>query len=88
MSHLHWHGGQADRPPHPATAPVPDAAATPDAAAKEWSITKLDEGPGWSLEVLRHRSNQEAENATSPSPLESLGREERTKGRGEGSFSP
>jgi hypothetical protein len=73
---------QPDRPPHSPASPEPPAA-TP-----EWSRIKLDEGPGWSREVLRHRSNLQAENPTSPSPLEGLGREERTKGRGEGSFSP
>jgi hypothetical protein len=26
------------------------------AAIPKWTITKLDEGPGWSREVLRHRS--------------------------------
>ena len=56
---------QPDRPPHPPAQPQPPAA-TP-----EWSRIKLDEGPGWSREVLRHRSSQEPENATSPSPLES-----------------
>ena len=45
---------QPDRPPHPATNPEPSADTTP-----EWSITKLDEGPGWSREVLRHRSSQQ-----------------------------
>jgi hypothetical protein len=73
---------QPDRPPHPSASPEQPA------ANPEWSRIKLDEGPGWSREVLRHRSNLEAENTTSPSPLEGLGREERTKGRGEGSFSP
>jgi hypothetical protein len=73
---------QPDRPPDPPAQPQPPAD-TP-----EWSRIKLDEGPGWSREVLRHRSSPETENATSPSPLEGLGREERTKGRGEGSFSP
>jgi hypothetical protein len=34
-------------PPHP----VPTTDPTP-----EWRIIKLDEGPGWSREVLRHRS--------------------------------
>jgi hypothetical protein len=60
----------------------------PPAATPEWTRTKLDEGPGWSREALRHRSSLEPESATSPSPLEGLDREERTKGRGEGSFSP
>jgi hypothetical protein len=78
-------------PPPPAQPSLPSAdlaAPQPPAATPEWSRIKLDEGPGWSREVLRHRSSPEAENATSPSPLEGLGREERTKGRGEGSFSP
>jgi hypothetical protein len=73
---------QPDRPPHPPAQPLPPAV-TP-----EWTRTKLDEGPGWSREVLRHRSSLEPESATPPSPLEGLDREERTKGRGEGSFSP
>jgi hypothetical protein len=56
-----------DLPSHPPTHPG-QPAATP-----EWTRTKLDEGPGWSREVLRHRSSQAAENSTanniSPSPL-------------------
>jgi hypothetical protein len=38
---------QPNQPPHPDRA----------AGAPEWTITKLDEGPGWSREVLRHRSS-------------------------------
>jgi hypothetical protein len=68
--------------PHPDHSPRPPAHPDQQAAIPEWTHTKLDEGPGWSREVLRHRSSHEAENATSPSPLEGLGREERTKGRG------
>ena len=45
----------------PAAGPDPHADATP-----EWSITKLDEGPGWSREVLRHRSGGTGGNGTSP----------------------
>jgi hypothetical protein len=37
--------------PTPTPAPPPSETATP-----EWSRIKLDEGPGWSREVLRHRS--------------------------------
>jgi hypothetical protein len=51
---------QPDRPPHPPGHPDPDAT-TP-----EWSITKLDEGPGWSREVLRHRSSREGGNGSAP----------------------
>ncbi len=49
---------QPDHPPAPLGQP---AATTP-----EWSITKLDEGPGWSREVLRHRSSREPENGSPP----------------------
>ena len=52
---------QPDRPPHPAAAPAPDAAAAP-----EWTFTKLDEGPGWTREVLRHRSSPAAGNGSVP----------------------
>jgi len=31
-----------------------------------WSIIKLDEGPGWSREVLRHRSHREPANNAKP----------------------
>jgi hypothetical protein len=51
---------QPDRPPHPPAHPEQPVAGTP-----EWTITKLDEGPGWSREVLRHRSTREAENSPS-----------------------
>ena len=45
-------------PPHPQAHPAqsPDPATQPDSTTPEWSITKIDEGPGWSREVLRHRS--------------------------------
>jgi hypothetical protein len=49
---------QPDRPPHPPAQPQPPAA-TP-----EWTRTKLDEGPGWSREVLRHRSSQQGGNGS------------------------
>jgi hypothetical protein len=52
-----------DRSPDLATSPDPDADATP-----EWTITKLDEGPGWTREVLRHRSSATGGNGTSPGP--------------------
>jgi len=51
---------QPDRPPHPPAHPGQQAA-TP-----ERTRTKLDEGPGWSREVLRHRSSREAENGQVP----------------------
>jgi hypothetical protein len=38
--------------PHPATDPTLDAPTT-----SEWTRTLLDSGPGWSREVLRHRSS-------------------------------
>jgi hypothetical protein len=45
----------------------PDTAAHPDQdTGPEWSITKLDEGPGWSREVLRHRSPREPANNAKP----------------------
>ena len=52
---------QRDRSPASAAGPDPHADATP-----EWSITKIDEGPGWSREVLRHRSSGTGGNGTSP----------------------
>jgi hypothetical protein len=45
----------------PATAAHPDQDTGP-----EWSFTKLDEGPGWSREVLRHRSHREPANNAKP----------------------
>jgi hypothetical protein len=47
--------------PEPATTPEQDPDTTP-----EWSFTKLDEGPGWSREVLRHRSSQPGGNGSTP----------------------
>jgi len=45
----------------------PDTAAHPDQdAGPEWSIIKLDEGPGWTREVLRHRSHREPANNAKP----------------------
>jgi hypothetical protein len=32
----------------------------------EWSITKLDESPGWSGELLRHRTHREPANTAKP----------------------
>jgi hypothetical protein len=52
---------QPDRPPHPAEQPAPDAPVTP-----EWTRTLLDQGPGWSREVLRHRSSPAAGNGSVP----------------------
>jgi len=52
---------QPARPPHPAAPPAPDAAATP-----EWTRTVLDQGPGWTREVLRHRSSPAAGNGSVP----------------------
>jgi hypothetical protein len=58
---------QPDRPPHPAPdAPAPSAAAAPDAATPEWTRTPLDSGPGWSREVLRHRSSSAGGNGSVP----------------------
>jgi hypothetical protein len=51
---------QPDRPPHPPAHPDQQA------AIPEWTITKLDSGPGWSREVLRHRSSREADNDQVP----------------------
>jgi hypothetical protein len=42
---------QPDRAPAPAIHP-----GRPIGATGEWTITKLDEGPGWTREVLRHQS--------------------------------
>ena len=47
--------------PNTATHPDQDTDAGP-----EWTTTKLDEGPGWSREVLRHRSHREPANTTAP----------------------
>ena len=47
-------------PPHP---PAPTAPAT----TPEWTRTVLDQGPGWSREVLRHRSTLEGEKGSPPS---------------------
>jgi hypothetical protein len=56
---------QPDPPPHPATAATADPA--PDApATSEWTRTLLDSGPGWSREVLRHRSSPAAGNGSIP----------------------
>ena len=67
-------GTPAAEPPTPEpratlpAAPTPTATPTPPPTAtatppREWSIIKLDEGPGWSREVLRHRSSTAADNA-------------------------
>jgi hypothetical protein len=52
--------------PQPDRLPNPPAHPAPDAAAPEWTFTKLDEGPGWTREVLRHRSSTTAGNGTAP----------------------
>jgi hypothetical protein len=36
------------------------------AAIPKWTITKLDEGPGWTREVPRHRSHRDPANSTTP----------------------
>jgi len=57
---------QPDHPLRPAADPAPDAP-TPDAAAtSEWTRTLLDSGPGWSREVLRHRSSTAGGNGSVP----------------------
>ncbi len=61
-------------PPNPETRtapsphPQPDQSPQPDHAdgTPEWTRTKLDEGPGWSREVLRHRSSNTGGNGTTP----------------------
>ena len=52
---------QPDPPPDPAEDPAPDATTT-----SEWTRTLLDSGPGWSREVLRHRSSPAAGNGSVP----------------------
>jgi hypothetical protein len=55
-------------PPAP-LAGFPDTATHPDqdtAPTPEWTITKLDEGLGWTCEVLRHRSHREPANTAAP----------------------
>ncbi len=42
---------QPDRSPDAAARPGRDAGSTP-----EWAVTRLDQGPGWTLEVVRPRS--------------------------------
>ena len=43
--------------------PAPTA---PNDTTPEWSVIKLDSGPGWSREVLRHRSGREGGNGSTP----------------------
>ena len=51
-------------PPRPTHAPDPTPPPAPNGTeTPEWSITLLDKGPGWSREVLRHRSSTAADNA-------------------------
>ena len=56
---------QPNQPPQLATAPAPDAA-TRVATTSEWTRTLLDSGPGWSREVLRHRSSPASGNGSIP----------------------
>ena len=56
---------QPDRP-HPAANTAPDAPAPDAPAPSEWTRTLLDSGPGWSREVLRHRSSPAAGNGSIP----------------------
>jgi hypothetical protein len=46
---------RSDRSAEPAAQPGRDAGATP-----AWTTTRLDQGPGWSLDVVRPRSGGEA----------------------------
>ena len=57
---------QPDPPPDPAEDPAPDAPAPDAATTSEWTRTLLDSGPGWSREVLRHRSSPAAGNGSIP----------------------
>ena len=57
---------QPDEPPHPAADPAPDAPAPDAPVTSEWTRTLLDSGPGWSREVLRHRSSPAAGNGSIP----------------------
>jgi hypothetical protein len=50
---------EPNHPPHA----TPTA---PNDTTPEWSIIKLDSGPGWSREVLRHRSSREGGNGSTP----------------------
>ena len=49
------------RSPDAATRPGPDAGASP-----EWIVTKLDEGPGWTTEVVRRRSSAAVGESAAP----------------------
>jgi hypothetical protein len=51
------------------TLPSPGAATDHAPAAPEWTITTLDEGPGWSREVLRHRGSPTPGNAAASSEV-------------------
>ena len=57
---------QPDPPPDPAEDPAPDAPAPDAATTSEWTRTPLDSGPGWSREVLRHRSSTPGGNGSIP----------------------
>jgi outer membrane biosynthesis protein TonB len=57
---------QPDPPPDPAADPAPDAPAPDAATTSEWTRTPLDSGPGWSREVLRHRSSTPGGNGSIP----------------------
>jgi hypothetical protein len=64
-------------PPNPETRTAPSPHTQPDLPLQpdhadgipEWTITKLDEGPGWSREVLRHRSSGPLGNGATSSPV-------------------
>jgi hypothetical protein len=54
-------------PPDPTYTPDPTShPETPAAATPEWTRTLLDQGPGWSREVLRRRNPQEPESDPTP----------------------
>jgi hypothetical protein len=57
---------QPDPPPHPTADPAPDAPAADAPTTSEWMRIPLDSGPGWSREVLRHRSSPAAGNGSIP----------------------
>ncbi len=57
---------QPEEPLHPAADPAPEAPAPDAPATSEWTRTLLDSGPGWSREVLRHRSSPTAGNGSIP----------------------
>jgi hypothetical protein len=58
----------APQPQH--AQPHPAASTAPADNVPEWSITKIDEGPGWSREVLRRRSSTATGAAANPEAAE------------------